>query len=230
MSITIEKSPVIREDHEFAPQVTAATRAALRQVHWSAGQLYMEVQSLPDGFALADEWLRARLGWTVNRLREAKHGLIMAGLYVWEDIHDAEGQLRRACRYLTNVIREAASPQVKPSGGVATVGQPPQIPPVREKKRERHGLRLPRLARPGAPHDPATCPREAANQACRNCAAWVADHAQPEKPTAATHPAPRPVHEVIAVALGQTGTECEHGHLPSRCGNCRARAAAAASS
>jgi hypothetical protein len=218
MSIIVAEKLTAFPDGEWVPAAPRVIREKLRNDPWSLA-LWLEAQSKPEGWAMGDrDQMASEIGWPVYRIRRAITGLRLAGLYLVERIQDAAGRWSTACRFVASLV---ASPQVTPKADSPKVGDPAGIPPVRESKRERHALRLPRLARP---HDPATCPREAAGKPCRDCAAAAAER-RPEKSSAATHPAPAPVAAVIAAALGATGTECEHGHLPGRCGQCRYRAA-----
>jgi hypothetical protein len=224
MSITVEKSPVVRADGEYTPQIPGEvwTRLTAPGIHPKALAFYTWMQTKPCGWELGNrEQMSNALGgtdkgWSVHIVRQCITSLKRVGLYLVDRVNDLAGHFVTTCRALT-----MPSSQVTPEVESEEAGPPADIPPLREKKRERHALRLPRL---GKPHDPATCPREAAGKPCRDCAAAAAER-RPEKSSAATHPAPAPVATVIAAALGATGTECEHGHLPGRCGQCRYRAA-----
>ena len=203
--ITIAKTPVTRRDDEFAPMVSAETRRLLRGVHPAATALYLEVQSLPDGFNPADEFLLRRLGWAPKMLRKAKTALIEAGLYVVERIRDAAGRWSTFCRYVTNRYgtRSGPSPQVKPSDPLPAAGQGSHIPPTTDKKREGGTLR---------PHDPTTCYRNASNLPCRQCAEQYEDRKRvASSPTSV----PPSAADLLAAIMAKRAaeTECDHGYV-----------------
>jgi hypothetical protein len=201
---------------EFAPMIPAQVWEDLKNSP-SGLRLYAWMLQKPVGWDFGNREQMARdSGLKVGSVRTGIRDLIAAGYYIAERIQVEAGHWIRQCKIIAQRIVAGHT-----EGSLPKVGDTAHIPPVRESKRERHAIRRPRLARP---HDPAACPREAAGKPCRDCAAAAAER-QPEKPSAATHPAPAPVAAVIAAALGATGTECEHGHLPGRCGQCRYRAA-----
>jgi hypothetical protein len=182
MSITVADKITESPAGEFAPMAPAAIREALRG-NSDALALWLEAQSKPVGWSLGNRDRMARdLGWTAYRIRRAIRDLRRAGLYLVERIQDAAGRWSTACRFIASL---GASPQVTPKAGLPEVGNPAGIPPVREN-RER-----------GGPHLPATCRREAAGLACRDCAAYVAEHS-PRWPARAAAPTYRPAAEVLA--------------------------------
>jgi hypothetical protein len=216
MSITVAEKLTEAPAGEFAPMIPAQVWDDLK--HSPSGlRLYAWLQQKPAGWEFGNRDQMARdSGLKVGSIRTGIRDLVAAGYYLVEHIQTEAGRWITQCKI---VARRIVAGQTE--GSLREVGDAARIPPPREKKRERHALRPPRLARP---HDPATCPREAAGKPCRHCAAAAAALV-PEKPSAATHPAPAPVAAVIAAALGATGSECEHGALPGRCAFCRRRAA-----
>jgi hypothetical protein len=217
MSIVVAEKLTEAPAGGFAPMIPAQVWDDLKNSP-SGLRLYAWMQQKPAGWEFGGRDQMARdSGLPVGSIRTGIRDLIAAGYYLAERVQIEAGRWITQCKIFAQRIVAGHT-----EGSLREVGNPARIPPPREKKRERHALRSPRLPRP---HDPATCPREAANQPCRDCAAAAAAR-KPEKPSAATHPAPPPVADVLAAALGETGTECEHGVLPGRCAFCRRRAAA----
>jgi hypothetical protein len=215
MSIIVAEKLTAFPDGEWVPAAPRDIREKLRNDPWSLA-LWLEAQAKPEGWAMGDrDRMASDIGWPVYRIRRAITGLRLAGLYLVERIQDAAGRWSTACRFVASLV---ASPQVTPKADIPKVGNPAGIPPPRESKRE--GFTLRRAV--GRVHTRATCRREAAGLPCNQCAKDAAAEKVVEKPSTATHPASRPVADVLREEYG----ECEHGTLPQRCAFCRRRAAA----
>lgn len=185
MSVIVAEKLHTAPAGEFAPMLPADVRLALRNDPWAL-HLYAEAQSKPEGWAMGDrDRMAADMGWPVYRVRRAITGLRRAGLYLVERVQDLGGRWSTVCRFVASVT-SAVSAQVTPKADIPKDGLPTGTPPSRERKREGRTV-----------HSPATCKREAAGLPCRQCATVAAAESRPENRCAPTHPAERPVADVL---------------------------------
>jgi hypothetical protein len=180
---------------EFAPMVPRAVQDACMP-YPPALALWIHAQSKPHGWRFDDRNAIAReLGWSKWQTRKAIRHLIDVGLYVVVRERNAAGQFATFCVFTVAAVAVTAAASALSSQVTPKADRPSHRAPARkELLRKKHLERIKPAKRTPERADPP--------------ALW----------------SPPPPSDRMAVVMGTTGLECEHGHQPGKCGTCRRKA------